>query len=96
MPTRNVVLTEHQHQLIESLVSSGQHQNASEILREGLRLVEQQHRENTLKLEALQRAAEAGWTDIDSWRFEDVPLEGIKDFVMSLDHGTVHTTSKSH
>ena len=40
MPTRNVVLTEHQAALVERLVSVGRYQNASEVLREGLRLVE--------------------------------------------------------
>ena len=41
MPTRNVVLTDHQASLVEHLVESGRYQNASEVLREGLRLVEQ-------------------------------------------------------
>jgi antitoxin ParD1/3/4 len=42
MPTRNVVLTQHQADLVERLVASGRYQNASEVLREGLRLVESQ------------------------------------------------------
>jgi antitoxin ParD1/3/4 len=41
MPTRNVVLTDHQARMVEQLVASGRYQNASEVLREGLRLVEQ-------------------------------------------------------
>lgn len=40
MPTRNVVLTDHQAHFVEQLVASGRYQNASEVLREGLRLVE--------------------------------------------------------
>ena len=40
MPTRNVVLTKHQEKLIETLVGSGRYQNASEVLRDGLRLLE--------------------------------------------------------
>jgi len=35
MPTRNVVLTDHQAMMIEELVTSGRYQNASEVLRDG-------------------------------------------------------------
>ena len=41
MPTRNVVLTNHQAHLVEELVSTGRYQNASEVLREGLRLLKE-------------------------------------------------------
>ena len=41
MVTRNVVLTTQQADLVERLVSSGRFQNASEALRAGLRLLEQ-------------------------------------------------------
>ena len=40
MVTRNVVLTDAQSQLLERLVASGRYQNASEALRAGLRLLE--------------------------------------------------------
>lgn len=42
MVTRNVVLTETQDQLVQDLVISGRYQNASEALRAGLRLLEQE------------------------------------------------------
>jgi antitoxin ParD1/3/4 len=42
MPTRNVVLTNAQEALVERLVASGRYQNASEVLRSGLRLLEEQ------------------------------------------------------
>jgi antitoxin ParD1/3/4 len=38
MPTRNVVLTDHQDTLIADWITAGRYQNASEVLREGLRL----------------------------------------------------------
>jgi antitoxin ParD1/3/4 len=40
--TRNVVLTAMQDALVDRLVASGRYQNASEVLRSGLRLLEEQ------------------------------------------------------
>ena len=42
MVTRNVVLTDTQDQLVQALVASGRFQNASEAMRAGLRLLEEQ------------------------------------------------------
>ena len=60
MPTKNVVLTEHHVKVIEGLVRSGRYQNASKVLREGLRLVEQREAEDAARLEALRQAAQIG------------------------------------
>ncbi len=65
MPTRNVVLTDHQESLIGTLVNSGRYQNASEVLRDGLRLVEHREAEDTVRLEALRQVVDAGIRDID-------------------------------
>ena len=69
MPTRNVVLTEHQANLIARLVSSGRYQNASEVMREGLRMVERRESENDIRLRAMREAANAGIADITAGRF---------------------------
>ena len=71
MPTRNVVLTEHQSAFIASLVSSGRYQNASEVMREGIRLIERQEAENEARLEVLRDAACAGIADIAEGRFKE-------------------------
>jgi antitoxin ParD1/3/4 len=42
MPTRNVVLTDHQSEFVDALVASGRYQNASEAMRSGLRLLERE------------------------------------------------------
>jgi antitoxin ParD1/3/4 len=84
MPTRNVVLTDHHQSMIESLVRSGRYQNASEVLREGLRLVEQREAEETAKLASLRSAAEAGWRDVEDGRFRDVARDELADYVATL------------
>jgi antitoxin ParD1/3/4 len=69
MPTRNVVLTDHQAHLVEKLVSTGRYQNASEVLREGLRLIEDREAQDSARLHALREAARVGMADIDAGRF---------------------------
>lgn len=84
MPTRNVVLSQHQHELVEALVHSGRYQNASEVLREGLRLIEERDRIEEAKLKALKQAARQGWTDISAARYVDVGDGQLEDFVGQL------------
>lgn len=69
MPTRNVVLTDYQSDLVERLVASGRYQNASEVLREGLRLIENRETEEKVRLTALREAARVDIGDIDAGRF---------------------------
>ncbi|MGP4917629.1 type II toxin-antitoxin system ParD family antitoxin [Brachybacterium tyrofermentans] len=80
MATRNVVLSDHQHELVNSLVTSGRYQNASEVLRAGLRLLEQRDAEDAARLAALRAAADRGWADVAAGRFRDVDdstLDGL-------------------
>ena len=84
MPTRNVVLSEHQHELVETLVQSGRYQNASEVLREGLRLIEERDRTEEVKLKALKHAARQGWADVSAGRYTDVAGDQLEDFVGQL------------
>jgi antitoxin ParD1/3/4 len=69
MPTRNVVITDRQASFIEHMVSVGRYQNASEIMREGLRAVEQREAENAAKLNALRAAVQEGIDDIEAGRY---------------------------
>lgn len=69
MPTRNIVLTDHQARFVEQLVTMGRYQNASEVLREGLRLVESREAEEAAKLKALREAIQVGIDDMEAGRF---------------------------
>jgi antitoxin ParD1/3/4 len=73
---RNVVLTDHQSSLLEKLVAGGRYRNASEVLREGLRLVEHKEMEDKLRLKALREAARVGIADADAGRFKQFTEAG--------------------
>ena len=70
MPTRNVVITDHQAKLIDRLVECGRYQNASEVLREGIRLIEERENEQAAKLEALRAAVQVGIEDFEKGNYQ--------------------------
>lgn len=72
MPTQNVSLQEHHAEFIRNRVETGRFQNASEVVRAGLRLLEQQEAENELKLQALREAIDLGFADIDAGRYTTI------------------------
>ena len=76
MPTRNINLTEHFDNFVEHQVSSGRYSNASEIVRQALRLLEEQEQERKGKLGALRQAAKQGFDEIDQGK--GVVLKGKK------------------
>ncbi len=84
MPTRNVVLTEYHEEVIDRLVKSGRYQNASEVLRDGLRLVERREALDEAKLAVLQEAARAGFSDIDEGRFLSVGDGDLEEVIQGL------------
>lgn len=86
MPTRNIVLSDQQHALVDGLVQSGRYQNASEVLRDGLRLVEERERMTQARLAALQQAAQQGWDDIAAGRSVDLDGGQLDDFIAQLGH----------
>ena len=60
MPTRNVNLTEELDRFVLAKVASGRYENASEVVRAGLRLLEDQEKLQALKLAELKAAIQAG------------------------------------
>jgi len=76
MPTRNINLTDHLDEFVERQVASGRYSNASEIVRESLRLLEEQEQERKAKLKALRQAAKQGFGEIDQG--QGIVLKGKK------------------
>ena len=93
MPTRNVVLTVRQAKLVESLVSSGRYQNASEVLREGLRLIEQREIEEAAKLQALREAADVGISDLERGAFKEfADVAALTRYLTELGYRVISST----
>lgn len=81
MPTRNVVITDHQARLVQELVESGRYQNASEVLREGLRLVERREFEDAAKIAALRSAFDEAETAVSAGDVYDYTPDLLDDLL---------------
>ena len=85
MPTQNVNLSEQQARFIRRRVRNGGYRNASEVVRAGLRLLEQQERQDKLKLDALRRIAAQAFEEIERGEFVTVGPDAIDEFLESVD-----------
>lgn len=74
MPTRNINLTEHYDQFIREQIDAGRYRNASEVLRSGLRLLEQHTQEQDQKLQLLRSLAAQGIQQLDQG--QGIELQG--------------------
>lgn len=85
MPQRNVNLTDHFDSFIAKTVQSGRFSNASEMVREGLRLLEQREREDEARIALLRSATQDGLHAMEDGDFVSLGSEeAIKAFVTQL------------
>ena len=84
MPARNVSLTSHLVDFVDQNVRSGRFSNASEVVREGLRLLEQRQAEDALKLEALRAALDPAIADMKAGRTTPVPAGRELETIQAL------------
>ncbi|MGM0485664.1 MAG: type II toxin-antitoxin system ParD family antitoxin [Planctomycetota bacterium] len=73
MPTKNVNLTDHYSEFVDQLIASGRYKNASEVLRAGLRLLEQRTTEEEEKVALLRSLAAEGFEQIDQGEGIELP-----------------------
>jgi antitoxin ParD1/3/4 len=83
MPTRNVNLTHHFDRFVNTRVTSGRFSNASEVVREGLRLLEQREEEDKAKLKWLRAAVKQGMDEIE--RGEKTEFNSINEMATFID-----------
>jgi antitoxin ParD1/3/4 len=84
MPTRNISLTAEQDAFIEKAVKSGEYQNASEAVRDALRVLRQRQREDALKLKALRAQIKAGVDALDRGEYTEVADADLERYFDSL------------
>ncbi len=84
MPTRNISLTREQDAFVESVVKAGDYQNASEAIRDALRVLQQKRREDALKLRALRMQIKAGLDGLDRGDFTEVADADLNDYLEGL------------
>ncbi|MBI2421399.1 MAG: type II toxin-antitoxin system ParD family antitoxin [Candidatus Hydrogenedentes bacterium] len=86
MPTQNVNLSEHFAQFIRDCVASGHYNNASEVVRTALRLLEQQQEEHRMKLERLRSEVHTGFEDLKEGRYREINgEEELQSFFNEID-----------
>jgi antitoxin ParD1/3/4 len=72
MPTRNINLTAEQDAFVEKVVESGDYQNASEAIRDALRVLQRVRREDALKLKLLRIQVKAATEALERGDFAEV------------------------
>jgi antitoxin ParD1/3/4 len=84
MPTRNINLTTEQDAFVERVIKSGEYQNASEAIRDALRVLQQKRREDSLKLKALRAQIKAGLDAIERGDFIEVAGPDLDEYLEEL------------
>ncbi len=83
MATVNVQLTDQMEAFVQSRIELGYYGDAAEVVREGLRLLEERDRDDDEKLEWLRAAAKEGFDELD--RGEGIAFESMDEMAAYLD-----------
>ena len=77
MPTMNVSLTQALAEFVEKEVASGNYATATEVVRDGLRVLREERAVYEEKLAILRREIQKGIDDVEAGRFSDRSIEEI-------------------
>lgn len=84
MPTRNISLTREQDEFVESLIRTGEYQNASEAVRDAIRALRQRRREDALRLRVLKMQIEAGVAALERGDFIELDDAELDSYLEGL------------
>ncbi|MGH7860194.1 MAG: type II toxin-antitoxin system ParD family antitoxin [Candidatus Binatia bacterium] len=83
MPTRNINLTPEQDAFVEKVVEAGEYQNASEAVRDALRVLQQRRGEDALKLQALRARLQVGLAALERGDFIELDEAELARYLRS-------------
>jgi antitoxin ParD1/3/4 len=92
MPT-SVALSPHLEAFVREQVEAGQYNNVSEVVREGLRLLQRRQQEDAAKLEVLRRAVARGVAAIKRGDFVVVDSVSVEALVAGIGASAVERSS---
>lgn len=84
MPTRNVSLTREQDEFVDEVVEAGEYQNASEAVRDALRVLQQHRRQDQLKLELLRAQIELGIAALERGDATVIDEDDIESYLAGI------------
>ena len=84
MPTRNISLTSEQDAFVDKVVKTGEYQNASEAIRDALRVLQQRRREEALKLKALRMQIKAGVEALQRGDFIEIDDGDLDNYLQGV------------
>lgn len=84
MPTRNISLTAEHDAFVAEVVEAGEYQNASEAVRDALRVLQQRRQEDALKLDALRAQIKIGIDALRRGEFVEVKDADLENYLDGL------------
>lgn len=77
MPTMNVSLPKALAEFVEEAVATGQYATASEVVRDGLRLLRQRREAHEERIAILKREVQRGINQLDAGQFSELTIPDI-------------------
>lgn len=84
MPPGNASLTDHQARFVADVLATGRYQDTSDVVRDGLRLLERREAEDAAKLHRLRTAVAESEAALARGDYEDVESDAVQAWVMAL------------
>jgi antitoxin ParD1/3/4 len=94
MPTRNISLTPQIDDFVEKNVSTGQYQNASEVVRDALRLLQARQRAEKLKLQRLREAVDIGLAELERGEYTELDSSEMGNWIANIGKRVARKTSR--